>query len=218
MRNLSKWDFYAQLKMESIRSTLHHNLENKRFKSLVLVVYFVSMFSLLSQAQPVKAQVGARDIVPLVVGQKVPNEFWNKQHLFFVNGDTVRRSLKEYKGKLLVLDFWSSTCGSCLSHQKEISLYKTKYRNDLNVLMVNSLMTKDNLQRIDKFYRLHKDKSFKDGFQSIILDESLQAQFLHVGYPNYIWINASGYFQIQTFRNLMDRSLAPPYILNGGEL
>ncbi|WP_313492349.1 TlpA family protein disulfide reductase [Sphingobacterium multivorum] len=218
MRNLSKWDFYAQLKTESIRSTLHHNLENKRFKSLVLVVYFVSMFSLLSQAQPVKAQVGARDIVPLVVGQKVPNEFWNKQHLFFVNGDTVRRSLKEFKGKLLVLDFWSSTCGSCLSHQKEISLYKTKYRNDLNVLMVNSLMTKDNLQRIDKFYRLHKDESFKDGFQSIILDESLQAQFLHIGYPNYIWINASGYFQIQTFRNLMDRSLAPPYILKGGEL
>lgn len=217
MRNLSKWDFYAQLRPEFIRSTLHHNLENKRFKSLALVVYFVSMFSLLSQAQPAKAQAVARDIVPLVVGQKVSNDFWTKQHLFFINGDTIRRSLKEYKGKLLVLDFWSSTCGSCLSHQREISLYKTKYKNDLNVLMVNSIMTKDNLPRIDKFYKLHKDEYFKDGFQSIILDESLQAQFRHVGYPNYIWINASGYFQIQTFRNLMDRSLVPPYILKGGE-
>lgn len=176
------------------------------------------MFSLFTQAQPAYSQAGARDIVPLLVGQKVPESFWTKEHLFFINGDTIRKTLQEYKGKVLVLDFWSSTCGSCLLHQKDISLYKSQYRNNLNVIMVNSLTTKDDIKRIEKYYHLHKDEYFKDGFQSIILDNSLQVQFRHIGYPNYSWINASGYFQIQTFRNLMDTNLAPPYITKGEAL
>src|SRR5690606_13499964 len=43
-----------------------------------------------------------KSVTSLRVGSKVPNEFWTKEHLFYVNGDTIRKTLEEHKGKMVV--------------------------------------------------------------------------------------------------------------------
>ncbi|WP_286850822.1 MULTISPECIES: TlpA family protein disulfide reductase [Sphingobacterium] len=182
MRNLSKRDFYAQLKTKFIRSALHHNLENKRFKSLVLVVCFVSMFSLLSQAQPAKTQAGARDIVPLEVGQKVPDEFWEKTHLFLSKGDSIGKSLSEFRNKTIVLDFWATWCGSCLKAFPEM----VEFSNNNKKFIVIPVA----YQNVDKIvqYLLGRGKEYREKFEFIVNDTILDGYFPHKYLPHIILI------------------------------
>lgn len=179
-------------------------------KDTILILIFLVAFSY------VKGQLTheiSGDIQPLIVGNRVSPDFWTREHLFYVNGDTVRRSLESYKGKLLILDFWSTSCGPCLLHQKEMREVLKKYPNHFNVLMVNSVDTKDDLKRIDQFYKKNKEDYFRDhDFCTIIDDRRLYKQFPHLGFPSYVWINRINIFQLQTFRNLLDLSLTPPFL------
>lgn len=139
----------------------------------------------------------------LIAGEKIPDEFWTKQHLFFINGDTVRKDLSEFKNKLLVLDFWYIGCSHCLLHQKDIETWKKKYPDDIAVIMVNNLPQWDSLEKISKFYT---DKTYEkygmEGLTSIIYDDYLYELFAGFGYPLYVWIRPTGSIAALTNLNL----------------
>ncbi|WP_343566105.1 TlpA disulfide reductase family protein [Sphingobacterium sp.] len=177
---------------------------------MLYCIAFVSMFSL--SAQTPRKDSGVEGPTSLSIGDKVRETFWTQKHLFFIDGDTIRANLSQLQGKLLVLDFWSTTCASCIFQQEEIDFFKKSFANDIAVLMVNPLKTKDSYDRIQIFYkRYYKDKPGKQ-LNSIILDASLQNMFQFMGYPHYVWINKHGYVQTQTFRNLLDRNYVAPFI------
>jgi len=183
----------------------------------MVLAFFVSLLFVLTDARAQSPEnSGAAEgltVVPLGLGRNVPVDFWTKEHLFYVNGDTVRRTLEEHRGKMLVLDFWFSGCFNCLLHQKEIAYFKELYADELAVIMVNSKGTKEDYDKIVKFT---DSKTFKNlgliDFTSIIDDEYLEAMFVHYGFPHYVWINGRGVFQLQTFRNLLDRDYRTPFI------
>lgn len=153
-------------------------------------------------------------ITPIKIGQKVPEEFWSYEHLFYINGDTIRRTLQEHRGKMLVLDFWSSGCVPCLLHQKEINYFKEAYSNKLAVVMVNSLGTKEDYSRLKGYAEKGRfTRVGIDNLVSIIEDSYLERLFPYRSYPTYFWINESGILQTQTFRNLLDREYVAPFIL-----
>lgn len=150
---------------------------------------------------------------PLLVGQKVPEEFWTKEHLFYVNGDTIRKTLEEYKGKMLVLDFWMSSCTRCLLHQKEINDFKEEYPEELAVIMVNSQQSREDYHKIWKYTNTDYFKKLGlTSLVSIIEDTYLEQLFVHYVYPTYVWINPRGNLQLQTFRNLLDKDYIAPFI------
>ena len=169
---------------------------------------------------PVMAQVSSKETAPtdikelpiLTVGSKVPKEFWEMKHIIYEDGETREITLKEFKGKFLILDFWSVSCGNCIFHQKEIEYFKEKYKGEVKVLMVNSLITKDNRERISSFQTRFGDQYFRSGLTSIILDEKLTAIFRPIGYPTYVWINPYGFVQTITFWNFLDRESVPPFL------
>ncbi|PRD46914.1 TlpA family protein disulfide reductase [Sphingobacterium haloxyli] len=162
-----------------------------------------------------EAAEGQTEIKPLVVGQKVPEEFWTREHLFYVDGDTVRKTLEEYRGKLLILDFWFSGCLKCLLHQQEINYFEKKYSHDLKVVRVNSMPSRENYTKLDLYFK--SERFLRLGlttFDSIIEDDYLYGLFAVSAYPNYFWINRDGILQLQTFRNLLDRTYQAPFIDN----
>ncbi|WP_185218108.1 TlpA family protein disulfide reductase [Sphingobacterium mizutaii] len=185
-----------------------------------VILLFHILFSCPVKAQGSSIEPASTDVkyLPILrVGEKVPPEFWEIKHLLFENGQTREITLKEFKGKLLILDFWSTTCSICLKHQKEISHFKEKYKDQLAVFMVNPLKSYDNLsffKRRLKSLFLSLSESPSPILQASLKmkDEYLQSLFPSKGYPQYVWINSAGYVQLITFRNLVDRNYSSPYI------
>ena len=187
-------------------------------RGLLLCTILVSMFSLSAQT-PRKDSgadgpiAGQSDIIPLKIGHKVPEEFWAKEHLFYINGDTVRKTLHEYKGKLLILDFWMIGCSKCFLHQKEINYYKKLYGDKLAVIMVNGVKTKNNYASIHSYLKNEWFRSLGlDSFSSIIESSYLDQLLQPAGYPMYYWINQYGILQTITYRNLLDRDYVAPFL------
>jgi len=172
-----------------------------------------------AQSRPPKVDLGAGAaeglIQPVGLGQKVPDDFWTKEHLFFINGDTVRKTLEEHRGKLLVLDFWFSGCAPCLLHQKEINYFKATYPDKLAVVMVNSRKTREDYQKIADYVAKGRFRNAgMESLESIIEDSYLESLFPYTSYPSYFWINESGILQTHTFRNLLDRNYQAPFIVS----
>ncbi|MCA5005657.1 TlpA family protein disulfide reductase [Sphingobacterium bovistauri] len=178
-------------------------------------IFLLTFLSMLKFDFAYAQETTKSEIVPLQIGQKVPEEFWTKEHLFYINCDTVRKSLEEHKGKMVVLDFWMTGCMPCLLHQKEINRFKEKYPDELYIVMINSLKTKENYKKIHSFASSDRYKSLNLGMlNSIIEDNYLQMMFPYRSYPSYFWINESGILQTHTYRNLLDPNYQPPFILN----
>jgi thiol-disulfide isomerase/thioredoxin len=186
---------------------------NSKTKLIALTIFCV-LFSGLSVFPAFGQEAEGSQLAKRVVGYSVPNEFWEKEHLFFIDGDTIRQSLAQHKGKLLVLDFWNTKCAPCLSQQSEIEFFKKNNPDDLAVVMVNSIVSKDRLKDVTQL-NSNKERLNAVGIPSIVSiveDEYLAKLFQPGGYPYYIWINRRGIVQMATFRNLLDRSYVAPFL------
>lgn len=183
-----------------------------KYRTLQCLLVIMAL-TLVLNSKSVLAQYSKTDIVPehviadntIGVGQKVPVEFWDQKHTIYEDGKTRVITLKEFKGKVLVLDFWSVSCGNCIFHQKAISYFKEKYPEDLEVIMVNPLRTKDNIDRITAFEERFGQEYFPNGFRSIILDNELTNLFGVRAFPTYVWITPGGMVQTITFWNFLNK-------------
>lgn len=186
-------------------ATLWPKVKHRIAQTLLLTIFFVSYIVNNTQAQSAgeRADAGLTGIVPLIVGQKVPDEFWSRKHLFYVNGDTVRKDLSEYKGKLLILDFWATWCGACRVNFPKLEQLKQKFGSEVNFILVNPQEYRDGIDKIKRAYD-DFDRSGGSTLPTIILDEYIIALFPHLGIPRYVWINPKGRFTATTGNLFVD--------------
>ena len=76
---------------------------------------------------------------------------------------------------------------------------------DLEVIMVNPLKTKDSLNQITAFEDRFRQEYFPDGIRSIILDKELSNLFAVRVFPTYVWITPGGMVQTITFWNFLNK-------------
>ncbi|AIM35485.1 hypothetical protein KO02_01525 [Sphingobacterium sp. ML3W] len=167
----------------------------KNIRTYFLLVLMFHMFSLSAQT-PIKdsGADGKTKVIPLVVGQKVPDDFWTIEHLIYVDGDTIRKNLSEYKGKPLILDFWATWCGACLHNFKKLEELKKQHGNELAVLLVNPRKYRDNYEKIHRVFSQALPQLGVKQLSSILYDDYIMELFPHLGIPHYVWINARGRF------------------------
>jgi thiol-disulfide isomerase/thioredoxin len=93
-------------------------------------ILLVSILVALIDRFPVSGQ----DIQPVSIGQVVP-----AIHLKKITGyKTVSANLSDFRGKIIILDFWATWCAPCIRGLPGLDTMQTKYRNDLQVLPVTS--------------------------------------------------------------------------------
>ena|SRR5690606_7080680 len=140
-----------------------------------------------------EAAEGQNGVTPLLVGQKVPEEFWTTQHLWFMDGDTVRQDIANHKNKHVILASWSLDCGPCLMSLPKLDSLQKRFGGNLQIILVNSQTRRNGYERFHDFFTNgHRLLSQKISMPSIVYDTYFQTLFPIRVLPNYIWIKPGG--------------------------
>lgn len=124
----------------------------------------------------------------LNIGDEIPEEIWNLplQVVGAPDDEKVIR-LNDYKGRLIILDFWATWCGSCINAMPVIHQEALPFGEKIIILPVSA----DPPQPIRRV--LLKNPLVKDlHLSSVVSDKILKKAFPHLTVPHYAWIGPSG--------------------------
>jgi len=146
---------------------------------------------------------GPAEIRPLQIGDAVPDEFWTREHLFYINGDTIRKSLDGYRGTTLLFDFWATWCSACIHNMPKVdSLFRNMNAENKKILYV----TTDGFAKVHAFRGSNATTKGID--MEIILEDSvLGSYFPHSFIPHYAIVKQNGDVAAQVNELEMDGAL-----------
>lgn len=126
---------------------------------------------------------------PLRIGDKVPEVFFKK----IINYKREACGLFDLKGKLLILDFWSTWCSSCIKAFPKMDFIQ-KSIGDRLLIMTVGFNSGDN-NDIEDFINKRKGTSQEMSLPTIVQTKSdsiLRKLFPSVGFPHEVWIDSTG--------------------------
>lgn len=142
-----------------------------------LILSLLLMHSLLLNAQPLKINEQFPDI--------------RFQELF--NTSQKQLQISDFKNKIVIFDFWSTTCISCIQAFPKLDSLQKKFNDNIQILLVSS----EPLQNVKTFFEKRK-KIAIPGIPFICNDSLLQLLFPHKGFPAYAWLDAEHRFRFLT--------------------
>lgn len=148
----------------------------------IIIGILAILLPLLSGAQ-------SPPIKPLKIGDAVPDIVFN--HV--INYKTSTAKLSDFKGKLVILDFWASWCTSCLHGFPRTDSLQGSFGDEVQILLVNPKVSGDSLFKVNRAFRRLKALTGKSSSLPVILyDETAYAYFPFHELPNYVWIGSDG--------------------------
>ncbi len=97
--------------------------------------------------------------------------------------------LSDFRGKVLVLDFWATWCRSCIEAMPKLDSLQDKFADRVQILSV-TYQTKTEIDAFKK--RNPKVRDFK--LPMVTGDDKLKKLFPHRALPHLVWISPDGKF------------------------
>ena len=120
-----------------------------------------------------------------IVIHKVPKTYDN---VIFLDKKDQKININEFKGKLLILNFWATWCEPCKEEMPSLdNLQANPEFNNLKIFAIN--VGKENLKKVNNFFKILNIKNFEPYFDAPI---SLAKIFSLRGVPTSIFINKNG--------------------------
>jgi len=136
------------------------------------------IFTLISA----KYSIAQNKINELNIGDQCPNfEFDN------IINHTSTLHLSDFKGKLVILDFWATWCSPCLRALGKMDSLQEKFKDKIAIIPVSN----QEKPYVDKFFTRNKAYYFPR-LTYVTTDTILQAYFPHRFIPHEVWINGTG--------------------------
>lgn len=183
--------YYISLYLSIAPAILRHKLVCVRQGFLLPVFCFIMFSDARAQSQEILgANAGLMDIRPLQIGDTIPEELWHLPLQIFnhPNGkDSI--TLNDFRGKLIILDFWATWCGSCIANMPKVSRLQEELNDDVQVLLI----AKENLPKVGQFFQRNPFSLI-----SVVNDETFNRLFTHLSIPHYSIINKQGTIQAIT--------------------
>jgi thiol-disulfide isomerase/thioredoxin len=176
------------------------SLLKKNFNSRLLkkTIYAAVLFLFLS---PLQAQQSA--LKSLTVGDYLPDIVFHD----LLNYKKDSATLKEFKGKLLILDFWGPYCKSCIKVMSKLDSLQSIFKDDIQFIMVTETSeSESSSEALSKLFRKWKQAGLfvpsllVTGLGNHILSELFPHEFV----PHYVWINRFGKVCAITTYHLMN--------------
>ncbi|QXV63735.1 TlpA family protein disulfide reductase [Mucilaginibacter sp. 21P] len=147
---------------------------------LCFLAVLCSFFS--TQAQENISDQGIR------IGAEVPDVLVNNISGLSLAGQPVRSvNLSQFRGKLLLLDFWASWCAPCRRMTPVLDSLQKEFQNDLQVLQV-AYESADQLRPVE--LAMQKIKPYR--LAGVTGDQVLNHLFPHKSLPHFVWIDQQG--------------------------
>jgi len=124
----------------------------------------------------------------LSIGDKVPD-------IAFTMLNYPRRfaHLSDFKGKLVILDFWATWCESCTGVFPKMDSLQKLYVDKVQILLVNSINTGDKRETIISFLKKWNSARNKELQLPIVVEDAIANElFPHKTVPHYIWVGIDG--------------------------
>jgi len=122
---------------------------------------------------------------PLKIGDTVPDITINN----VINYKSKSIQLSDFKGKLLILDFWATWCAPCIAMIPKMDSLGKALEGKVAFLLI----TYQKQAEVEAFMRkLEKQKSAVYGLTGVVQDKALHQLFPHKTLPHYVWINGQG--------------------------
>ncbi len=127
----------------------------------------------------------AQGIKSLDIGDKVPDVALGN----IINYTTPSATIADFKGKLLILDFWATWCAACVKNFPHMEALQKKYNDKIQVVGV----TQDSEKKAATFLEKYVKNTGKNFSIPTVVNGALLARlFPHTILPHYVWINSEG--------------------------
>lgn len=137
----------------------------------------------------------ANSFKPLKLGEHVPE--YTFQNL--INYPSKTASLADFRGKLLIVDFWNSGCASCIDAWPKMEELQKKFAGKIQILLLNETEGEDVVRSI--FERRKKLTKVTITLPSVCKDTQFGEMFPHKTFPHVVWISPDGTLQYVTAGN-----------------
>lgn len=131
-----------------------------------------------------------KPIHPLKPGDSVPAI--TIKNVMNFRSDILR--LSDFKGKIVILDFWATWCSSCLNHFAEADSIQKNLSDKIQIILVNTSSTRDTRNRIAEVMKRFEPFTLP----TVVSDTVLDKMFPHFSLPHYVWIDQRGVVRLTT--------------------
>jgi len=163
-----------------------------KFKLSVLLIAQVAISSIIYAQNTKKIKKG--DIVPgeLALGK-------------MVNYESDVAKFFDFRGKLIILDFWASYCSPCIDALPRMDSLQKEFGDKLVIISITS-----DSKNIAK--NIFKKKNIN--LISVVEDSVLQEIFPHKAIPYEVWIDENGRVLLNTLNNEVNSKSLAEYFLS----
>lgn len=129
------------------------------------------------------------NISPLSIGDAMPDIVISS----LKNYPNGQAHISDFKGKLLILDFWATWCPTCYEYFPKLDMLQKEFNNQVQIILVNPEETKDTKEKITKlFTKLKENVGYEVKLPFVNHEPALGKLFPFRTLPQYIWIDREG--------------------------
>jgi len=118
-----------------------------------------------------------------LVGENVPDATFRE----IVNYTSTSAKISDFKGKLLILDFWASWCSPCVAMFPKMDSLEKQFAGKIQVLPITKESEKKVVSFLNHMYKIRHIRPF-----SVVNDTLFSELFKYSQIPYYVWIDSNG--------------------------